>query len=87
MKEAPFREFEKIVEYSYHPKYKRFVIRFLDGSSYALKTADLPKKLQTKKPQWEETALSADRSCLLVVAGSDVRQIPSHIIHSRGQIV
>ncbi len=80
-------EYERIVEYSYHPKGGIFVIRFLDGSSYTLNILDLPKKLQTKKPQWEEAVLSEDRTSLMVTAGSDVRQIPSHIIHARGNIL
>jgi len=80
-------EYERIVEYSYHSKSRQFVIRFLDGSSYTLNIIDLPKKLQTRKPQWKQTALSEDQTCLIVTAGNDVRQIPSYIIHARGTIL
>ncbi len=79
------KEYERIVEFSYHNKHKRFVIRFLDGTSYVLNIENLPKKLLTRKPDWENTYLSSDRCRLLVTAGEDVRQIPAHIIHSRGK--
>lgn len=78
-------EFQQIVEFSYHLKDERFVVRFLDGSSYILKISSLPKKLQTKKPKWEESFLSEDRSGLLVRVGKDLRVIPSHVIHSKGE--
>ncbi len=80
-------EYARIIEYCYHEKHERFVIRFLDGSSYALKVSDLPKKLQTKKPKWEEATLSEDHASLIVFAGNDERQIPAHIIHARGKSV
>ena len=79
------REFERIVEYSYNPKQACFVVRFLDGSSYVLDTSNLPKKMQTKKPEWEESTLNADRCAILVHAGEDLRIIPAHIIHARGK--
>ena len=79
------REYAHIVEYSYNPKNKHFVIRFLDNSSYVLKIDELPKKLQSKKPKWEETKLTNDRSALAVTAGKITRLIPFNIIHSRGQ--
>lgn len=80
-------EFARIIEYCYHEKHERFVIRFLDGSSYALKVSDLPKKLQTKKPKWEDAKLSEDQTSLVVFAGNDERQIPAYIIHARGKAV
>lgn len=80
-------EFERIVEYSFNPKSDNFVVRFLDGSSYTLSISDLPKKLQTKKPAWEEAGLNDDHSALLVTAGKDVRVIPSHVIHARGKVL
>lgn len=80
-------EFERIVEYSYNPKSECFVIRFLDGSSYTLAIKDLPKKLQTKKPAWECTKLNTQQTGLLIQAGSDLREIPFNIVHSRGKIL
>jgi len=81
------QEYEYIVEYCFQPKQEQFVIRFLDGSSYILQVADLPKKFLTKKPNWEEAALSEDHTSLLVQAKKDVRAIPSHLIHSKGKTV
>ncbi len=80
-------EYEQIVEYCYHKKQRRFVVRFLDGSSYNLKVEDLPQKLQTKKPVFAEAELADDRAGLLITAGNDTRLIPSHIIHSRGKLL
>ena len=84
---APIKEFEKIVEYCYNPKHSKFVVRFLDGSSYALKITDLPPKLQTRKPKWEETILSEDNKSLLAPSGKAMKEIPSHIIHSKGKLI
>ena len=80
-------EFERIVEYSYNPKHQCFVVRFLDGSSYTLLIKDLPKKLQTKKPDWEHSQLNAQQNGVLVQAGSDLREIPFNIVHSRGRVL
>lgn len=80
-------EFTRIVEYSFIPKQDTFVIRFLSGESYVLNTADLPKKLQTKKPDWENTVLSDDKNAIVFQAGKDYRQIPFHTIHSRGKLL
>ena len=81
------KEYERIVEYSYHPKHERFVIRFLDGTSYVLNIVDLPKKLQTRKPDWKNTHLSSEKSCIIVAVGDGFREIPAHLIHSRGNAV
>lgn len=81
------QEFERVVEYSYNEKSACFVVRFLDGSSYLLAIADLPKKMQTKKPEWEEAVLNEDKTAIIVQAGDDLRQIPSHVIHSRGKLL
>jgi hypothetical protein len=59
----------------------------LSGESYVLKTGDLPKKLQTKKPDWENTTLSEDKTAIVFQAGKDLRQIPFHTIHSRGKLL
>jgi len=83
----PPKEFENIVEYCYHTKHQKFVVRFLDGSSYTLKITDLPPKLQTRKPTWEEAILSPMKSSLVVPCGSGAKEIPSHLIHSRGKLV
>jgi hypothetical protein len=80
-------EYELIKEYCYHEKQSSFVVRFLDGSSYTIKISDLPKKLQTKKPIWTETSLSTAKTSLVVRAGNDYREIPSHIIHARGKLL
>jgi len=80
-------EFELIVEFSYLPKQGKFVVRFLDGSSYALDIIDLPKKMQTKKPAWEETSLSPTRNSLIIIVGNEIRQIYSHVIHARGRFI
>lgn len=79
------REFAQIVEFCFIPKDRHFVIRFLDNNSYILKVDDLPKKTQTKKPQWEDAVLAPDRGAILVQAGKEIKEIPFHIIHSRGK--
>jgi hypothetical protein len=81
------REFERIVEYCYQSKEEQFVIRFLDNTSYILRVADLPKKMQTRKPKWEEATLNADQNGIIVQAGEEFREIPSHIVHSRGNLL
>ena len=78
-------EFERIVDFCFIVKQSKFVVRFLDGSTCALETADLPKKMQTKKPQWEDAYLSRDQSSLVVRAGKDLRYVKSHIIRSKGK--
>lgn len=80
-------EYECIVEFSFNPKQERFVVRFLDGKSYALDITNLPKKMQTKKPEWETAYLSGDKSALVLEVGKEVREIPAFMIHSRGQEV
>jgi len=81
------KEYETIVEFSFNTKQDTFVVRFLSGESYALKTADLPKKLQTKSPEWDKSVLSKERTSLIFPAGKEWRQIPSHTIHSRGKLL
>ena len=78
------REFEKIVEFSFLPKYSKFVVRFLDGRNYTLETEKLPKKMQTKKPDWENAYLSGNKTSIQFRAGNEIREIPSHVIHSKG---
>lgn len=78
-------EYEQIVEFSFNSKQERFVVRFLNGKSYSLDITDLPKKMQTKKPSWDETKMSLNRNALLVVVGRDIREIPAHMIHARGR--
>ena len=78
-------EYERIVEFCYIERHKRFVVRFLDGSSCILNVTDLPKKLQTRKPDWPNTKLSLDRSALIVEVGDSLREIPSHVIHAKGK--
>lgn len=88
-KEEIISEFECIVEFSYNPKQERFVVRFLNGTSYVVDTSELPQKMQSKKPDWEHAQLSSKRNALIVLAngGKDIREIPSHIIHSKGKEV
>lgn len=81
----PIEEFETIVEFSYNKKQSRIVVRFLDGKSYSLDTDNLPKKLQTKKPEWENMFLSPSKNSLQFIAGKDLREIPSFLIHSKGK--
>jgi len=81
------QDYEQIVEFSFNPKQETFVVRFLDGKSYALGIADLPKKMQTKKPDWENAYLSGDKSILIIHAGKEVREIPAFMIHSKGKEV
>ena len=84
---SDLQEFERIVEFSYNAKSACFVVRFLDGSSYTLKTENLPKKMQTKKPAWVDAVLNEDKSGLIVKAGEGFRFIASHVIHSRGKLL
>ena len=80
------QEYEKIVEFSFHPKYNKFVIRFLDGKSYTLEIKDLPKKIQTKKPDWESAYLSGSRDTIIATTanGKELREIPAFMIHANG---
>lgn len=83
------QEYEQIVEFSYNAKQEKFVIRFLDGKSYSLDISSLPKKLQTKKPAWEEAYLSGAKDAIVTTAGNgkEVREIPSFMIHAKGKEV
>ena len=80
-------EYERIVEFSFNAKSERFVVRFLDGNSYTLDVVNLPKKMQTKKPEWETAYLSGDKSALVIRAGKEIREIPAFMIHSKGKEV
>ena len=81
------QEYEHIVEFSFNPKQEKFVVRFLDGKSYAIKISALPKKLQTKKPSWEDAYLSGPRDAIITVTGSgnEIREIPAFMIHAKGK--
>ena len=81
----PVEDFERIVEYSYNQRQQRFVVRFLDGKSYTLDIVNLPKKMQSKKPNWAEASTSGERNSLIVLANNEVREIPSHLIHAKGK--
>jgi len=79
------REYAFIVEFSYHVKDEKFVVKFLDNNSYILRLSDLPKNMLTKKPNWELTTISKDHSRLLIPIGKKKeRSIPFNIIHSKG---
>ncbi len=82
-------EYESIVEFSFNPKQEKFVVRFLDGKSYALEITAMPKKMQTKKPDWENSYLSGSHDAIVVIAasGKEVREIPAYVIHSKGKEV
>lgn len=82
-------EYESIVEFSFNPKQEKFVVRFLDGKSYALEVTALPKKMQTKKPDWENAYLSGSRDAIVIIAANnkEVREIPAFVIHSKGKEV
>lgn len=80
-------ETNQIREYCFIPKQQRFVIRFLSGESFALSVNDLPKKLQSKKPKWEDARLSEDQTYLIVAAGNDIRQIPARIVQTKGKVI
>lgn len=83
------QEYEYIVEFSFIPKQEKFVVRFLDGKSYALEINALPKKMQTKKPAWEDAYLSGSRNAIVAVTGNgnEIREIPAFMIHSKGKEV
>ncbi len=79
------REYAYIVEFSFNLKEEQYVVRFLDNNSYVLKVDNLPKKMLTRKPQWEKARLSEDKTCLLVpISREEERPIPFHVIHARG---
>lgn len=80
------KEYEMIVEYSYVPKGSIFVIRFLSGESYTLRTADLPPKMRSKKPCWKDSELASDKTEILVplLKSKKKLSIPCHIVHSKG---
>lgn len=83
------QEYEHIVEFSFNPKQEKFVVRFLDGKSYALAIEALPKKMQTKKPDWGNAYLSGTKDAIVTVAGNgkEIREIPAFIIHAKGKEV
>lgn len=81
------QDYEHIVEFSYNPKQEKFVVRFLDGKSYSLETSALPKKMQTKKPAWENAYLSGPKDAIILIAGKEVREIPAFMIHAKGKEV
>ena len=80
-------EYEFIVEYSFNAKQETFVVRFLNGDSYALKVLDLPKKMLTKKPKWDNAQLAPDKNAIIYEAGADLRQIMAHVIHAKGRLL
>ncbi len=80
-------EYEVIVEYSFNPKTELFVVRFLSGESYALKVNELPKKMCTKKPDWERTRLSDDKKAIIFEASGEERQLIAPVIHSKGKLL
>lgn len=83
--EKPLQESEQIVEFSYNPQHEQIVARFLNGDSFLVKITSLPKKLQSKHPNWDRMQLFIDRSRLLVTANnSELREIPSKLIRQRG---
>jgi len=82
---SELEEISQIVEFSFNSKLDQFVIRFLNNNTYILKIEDLPKKLQTRKPDWENAVLSPSKGSLIVEAGKELRQVPFHTIHSRGK--
>jgi len=83
------QDYEHIVEFSFNLRQKKFVVRFLDGKSYSLEVSSLPKKMQSKKPTWEESYLSGSKDAIVTSAnnGKEVREIPSFVIHAKGKEV
>lgn len=84
VQKSEVKEYEKIVEFSYNEKQDCFVIRFLDGSLYVLKTENLPQKIKKNKPDWTATYLKNNQSGLIVVSGKEKREIEPYVIHTRG---
>lgn len=80
-------EYEIIVEFSFNSRQQIFVLRFLNGDSYALKVDNLPKKMLSKKPDWETARLNKEKNALLYDAGNEIRQILAHTIHSKGKLL
>lgn len=78
-------DYEQIVEFSFNEKAANFVVRFLDGESYVLDASNLPRKLQTKKPNWKKCIVSPGRGALLLQMEKEIREIPSFLIHSKGR--
>lgn len=79
-----------IVEYSFNPKSSCFVVRFLDGSSFVLKTSNLPKKVQFNKHlDWESTQLLPSKNGLFVPINSQTGgiSIEHNIIRTKGNIL
>lgn len=87
VQKIPPKEYETIVEFSFNIRQETLVIRFLNGDSYALKVENLPKKMLTKKPNWETSRLAPNKNALLYDAGNEIRQIPAHTIHSKGRLL
>ncbi len=87
MIDAEINEYERIVEYSFQVKSRQFVIRFLSGAIYTLKINDLPKRLHSKKIDWESACFSPNHTSLIVQAGKEIREIPSHMVYARGRVL
>lgn len=79
-------EYEKVVEFSFIAKQNKFVVRFLNGDSYALSICNLPPNLQ-QKVNWEETFLDKDKTTLVVKNKRSFIKIPSYIVHAKGILI
>ena len=74
-----------IVEHSYNPKQKCFVVRMLSGNSYVLKLNDLPKKLLTNSPEWDSSMVTPGKDSILVKTHKDIKIINISIIKEKGK--
>ncbi|RMD67066.1 hypothetical protein D6833_00705 [Candidatus Parcubacteria bacterium] len=79
------QDYEVIAEHSYNPRANALVVRFLDGSSYTLSIADLPRKYRSNKPQWDRARLSQHKNALIVYGRGKRHDIPAHVIHRYGK--
>jgi len=80
-------DFEQIVEFSFQSRQQKFVVRFRDATTYIVAIDDLPKRLKTKNPDWENATLSDDKCSLVVVAKGEERIIPAHLLHAHGKSI
>jgi len=78
------REFERIVDFSYHPRKEAFVCRFLSGETITLSVEDIPPPYYAKYAKWNESELNDDQTEIIVPTKRGEKRIPYHIIHSNG---
>ena len=79
------REFHTIVEFSFNPKKKLFVVRFKNGTILKVPIEHLPTEYQSKKIKWDQAEINKDSTALKVQLGRKKLEIPAYILYSSGK--